>query len=365
MARVEIPIVVQKPSATVVGGSVNLAVSGASVQVNIRGGGPATVFAGETGATTVANPLTTTVEGRIDGWLDEGSYNLVVSGSGITTYTQAIDLVRGDGVGRFAAGSITQAALATAVQQLLVPTGTVLPFAGASAPAGWVLADGSAISRTTFSALFAAIGTQFGTGDGSTTFNVPDMRGRVAVGQSAAADASVQTRGASEGAAVGARRPWHTHTIASHSHSVPAHFHGKGTLAASGGSHGHTDTGHAHSASTDTQGSHTHVDGGNGFLAGSSNSGFGGFFVNGSNSSGTVWWNGTNAAGAHGHNVSIAPGAAQIAPNTHSHPNSEFSGSVGNTAGVSGDAALTSGAVSLTSDAQGTAYLALPHIIKT
>jgi microcystin-dependent protein len=356
MARVEIPIVVQKPSATVVGGAVNLAVSGASVQVNIRGGGPATVYAGETGATTVANPLTTTTEGRIDGWLDEGSYNLVVSGSGITTYTQAIDLVRGDGVGRFAAGTITQAALATAVQQQLVPTGTVLPFAGAAPPTGWLLADGTAVSRTTYSALFTAIGTQFGAGDGSTTFNVPDMRGRVAVGQSAAADVSVQARGANEGLAVASRRPYHVHTVASHTHSVPTHYHGRGTIAVSGGSHGHSASG-----SSDTQGGHTHVDGANGFLPGQNNQGWGGFFAGQGGTTPTVlWWGGTNTAGAHAHNIGVS-----VNPNSHSHPTGEFSGSVGNTGGVNGDAAMTSGTATPATDAQGASFLALPHIIKT
>lgn len=59
-----------------------------------------------------------------------------------------------------------------------VPSGTVLPFAGASAPAGWLICDGSAISRTTYPNLFAAISIAHGSGDGSTTFNIPDLRGR-------------------------------------------------------------------------------------------------------------------------------------------------------------------------------------------
>ena len=55
--------------------------------------------------------------------------------------------------------------------------GTVLAFAMESAPSGWLKCNGAAISRTTYSALFTAIGTTFGAGDGSTTFNVPDLRG--------------------------------------------------------------------------------------------------------------------------------------------------------------------------------------------
>ncbi len=64
-----------------------------------------------------------------------------------------------------------------------VPVGAMMEFGGPTAPNGWVLCYGQAISRTTYSALFAVLGTTFGAGDGSTTFNVPDRRGRVSVGQ--------------------------------------------------------------------------------------------------------------------------------------------------------------------------------------
>ena len=57
------------------------------------------------------------------------------------------------------------------------PTGSVIQFAGSSAPSGYLKANGNAVSRTTYAALFAAIGTAYGTGDGSTTFNLPDLRG--------------------------------------------------------------------------------------------------------------------------------------------------------------------------------------------
>ena len=59
------------------------------------------------------------------------------------------------------------------------PPGTIIHFAGSVTPPGYLVADGSAVSRSTFFALFAAIGTAFGAGDGSTTFNLPDLRGRV------------------------------------------------------------------------------------------------------------------------------------------------------------------------------------------
>ena len=65
----------------------------------------------------------------------------------------------------------------------MVPPGTVLPYTGASAPTGFVLCGDSAISRTTYSVLFAIIGTSYGTGNGTTTFNVPDLRDRLPLGK--------------------------------------------------------------------------------------------------------------------------------------------------------------------------------------
>jgi len=67
----------------------------------------------------------------------------------------------------------------------VMPVGCVIPFAGAAAPTGWLLCQGQAVSRTTYAQLFSVIGTTYGSGDGSTTFNLPDMRGRVAVGSDA------------------------------------------------------------------------------------------------------------------------------------------------------------------------------------
>jgi len=63
-----------------------------------------------------------------------------------------------------------------------VPVGSVTMYAANTAPTGWLECSGAAVSRTTYAGLFAAIGTVFGTGDGSTTFNLPDMRGEFARG---------------------------------------------------------------------------------------------------------------------------------------------------------------------------------------
>lgn len=64
-----------------------------------------------------------------------------------------------------------------------VPVGSAVEYYGSTAPAGWLFAAGQEVSRTTYAALFAAIGTTYGVGDGSTTFNLPDSRGRVVVGR--------------------------------------------------------------------------------------------------------------------------------------------------------------------------------------
>lgn len=92
------------------------------------------------------------------------------------------------------------------------PVGTIIDHAGGSVPIGYLVCDGSAVSRTTYAGLFAQIGTIWGSGDGSTTFNLPDFRGRVARGVAASGtgDAVGETFGADT----------HTHTGPSHVHSV-------------------------------------------------------------------------------------------------------------------------------------------------
>src|SRR2546421_10755651 len=69
-----------------------------------------------------------------------------------------------------------------------VPPGTITAFGGDTPPPGWLPADGSEVSRTQYAALFAAIGTTYGAGNGSTTFNLPDLRGRVLVDKGTASD---------------------------------------------------------------------------------------------------------------------------------------------------------------------------------
>jgi len=75
------------------------------------------------------------------------------------------------------AGTVAVADLAAATVERLLPAGAVMAFGFGSEPPGWLIADGSAVSRATYASLFAAISTLHGAGDGSTTFNLPDLRG--------------------------------------------------------------------------------------------------------------------------------------------------------------------------------------------
>jgi microcystin-dependent protein len=124
--------------------------------------------------------------------------------------------------------------LIPALLGFLVPTGSVFDFAGATAPTGFLLCQGQAISRTTYSGLYAALGgssSPWGQGDGSTTFNVPDLRGAASIGAGQGTGLTSRALGAIGG------EESHLLTVA----ELAVHTHG-----ASQGTHTHTDSGHAH-----------------------------------------------------------------------------------------------------------------------
>ena len=107
-------------------------------------------------------------------------------------------------------------------------SGMLMPYAGASAPSGWLLCYGQAISRTTYADLFTAIGTVYGVGDGSSTFNVPDLRGRVVAGQDdmggSSANRLTNQTGGLNGDTLGDTGGSETHTLTEA--QLPAHSHG-------------------------------------------------------------------------------------------------------------------------------------------
>lgn len=102
------------------------------------------------------------------------------------------------------------------VIQLASPTGTVAAFAGAAAPSGWLLCNGQAVSRTDYANLYAAIGTTFGPGNNTTTFNLPDLRGRTVIGVGQGVNLSNRLRGDVGGEELHAltiqEMPAHTHS---------------------------------------------------------------------------------------------------------------------------------------------------------
>ena len=83
-----------------------------------------------------------------------------------------------------------------------IPTATIVPWSSASVPTGFLECNGQAVSRSTYSALFAIVSTTYGTGDGASTFNVPDLQDNVAVGKSNN-KALASTGGANTGQATG------------------------------------------------------------------------------------------------------------------------------------------------------------------
>jgi hypothetical protein len=271
MARGEIPLAVTRTVATVSGASAPIAIAGASVNINTRAAAPtpATIYADETGSTTLANPLITTADGRIDGWLDEGSYNLTISGSGITTYTQPLDIVSGKSIlaipgDRLVANSVVTVALAAGavtgpkiadgtinplkLANSVLPIGTVIqwwrPSSSVPIPTGWAPCNGDVI---------ASVNHDFGTGSSIT---LPNMVNKFVMGAAPASTYGTAGDGGATGAGVNGtgganfNNLNHAHTSNDHYHIAQGamgtwtgnlyaddHLHGSGSLYA--GNHGH------------------------------------------------------------------------------------------------------------------------------
>ncbi len=286
-----------------------------------------------------------------------------------------------------AALSIAKTSGLQAALDAIIPTGMMAPYGGASAPSGWLLCDGTAVSRSTYSTLFTALSTSYGAGDGTTTFNLPDLQRRVPVGRLVGTDALGNT----EGIASASRLLTHTHKISAHYHSMGA---GADLNIASSGTHD-TSIAHDHAAFTSGAGSsHTH---GHNLSISSSGAHTHTYTINyntntvntdsasntrikGTDATGTSRTNTTamvfDTSGAHTHTVDTgsitgesahthsidvpATGAlSSSSTGAHTHALGDISGSIGLvTGGVNGNAVMTSGATSQN-------YQIVNYIIKT
>ena len=158
-----------------------------------------------------------------------------------------------------------------------IPTATIVPWSSSSVPTGFLECDGAAVSRSTYSALFAIVGTTYGAGDGASTFGLPDLQDNVAIGKSGT-KALASTGGANTVASSGnvggstANATLTTAQLASHSHPRPQQVTGQQPEAPTaqiqqGRNHGGSSntgstgsgTGHSHNMSATFSGDATSV----------------------------------------------------------------------------------------------------------
>lgn len=140
-----------------------------------------------------------------------------------------------------------------AVQPSAIPVGVIEMFAGSTAPNGWLVCDGSTVSRKTYSDLFKVIGTTYGAGNSNTTFTLPDMRGRTPIGVGTGSGLTARTLAATTGA----------ETVTLSASNIP-------TITTGTQSANHTHTGTSGTVSAD----HSHVPTCDGTALGRAASGF-------------------------------------------------------------------------------------------
>jgi microcystin-dependent protein len=225
------------------------------------GGSFALVYAGSSTAAIAFNATATTVQTTLNNLLTTLGAGSVVVGGGpgpgppwVISFS-AIGPAQLASINNLSGGlapsiSITDGEPVTQFQgdgtwHLSNLTGAIIPYAGSSAPDGFLLCDGSAVLRASYPDLYRVIGTTYGAGDGSTTFNVPDLRGRTVVGVNAG-DVEFQTLGQKSGHK---SLQAHSHgggtglNNASHTHGVPIQY--ATTTSTSGSGYRITDVNNA------------------------------------------------------------------------------------------------------------------------
>ncbi len=143
-----------------------------------------------------------------------------------------------------------------------VPVGVIVPYGGSAAPSGWLLCYGQAVSRSTYAGLFATVSTTYGLGDGSTTFNIPDLRGRAPFGADNMGGTAASRVTTASGFTAGARgETGGAETVTLSTTQIPSHSHGQqGTFASGVQSADHTHT-FSGTTATESQGHYHNFDG--------------------------------------------------------------------------------------------------------
>lgn len=250
----------------------------------------------------------------------------------------------------------SQAAAGNHTHLDIVPIGAILPYAGGSAPAKYLLCDGSVVSSTAYPTLAAICGTLYGAAPAG-QFRLPDLKARVPFGFSSGV-AEFNTMGKAGGALTvtltTSNMPQHSHTVPAHNHSTPSHSHTTQSHSHTVADHSHSTPNHTHTASTDSTGSHGHsvsvsiadsdshqhdtrISGPTNFVRTGTG---GGAAVSTTNTS-----NLTAAGGVHRH----TPTVTQSNAGSHSHALT-FTSTGG---GTSGTAAVSPGSASVTVDSGG------------
>ncbi len=202
-------------------------IANALVRVYVGGTNNLATLFQDNESTGKTNPLLSNGNGFVEAKIPAGTYDIETTARGVTVRVNGFEVYNANTTG-------------------FMPTGGIAPFAGTAAPSGWLLCNGQAVSRVTFAALFAVIGTSYGVGDNSTTFNVPNVGDRLLMG------AGTFGLGATGGnATISFNTGGTTLTV----NQIPSHVHGErigATASVRAGASGASVAGDVPSVSTST-----------------------------------------------------------------------------------------------------------------